>query len=654
MPSQNNLIKDILFNGTSEEKRAIFSFSLKDSNETIVFKFKLFSRVYYPHYFDSDMCEEHNVALNNFIDSYRGENVNEIGFRGFAKTTIAKLFIAFVLLNDQDNTKKFIKFLCKDLGNAKQAVTDIYNLMVTVKDIYGDMFEQAKDIKREETMSSFTTKDGVKLTASQIGKTQRGNVQDAFRPDWLVFDDVEDSESISSIVQTEFIIKRVDEAIQGLALNGSYVLLGNYISDSGVVQYFVDKGNKTHIVPIIDAHGNPTWDRFSKEKIEQLKRDALDWAGDYLCLKPDTKVLTETGYMEIKDLQVGDSVITHKGRKRKILKVMENNAKDLLDITVNGVTTSITKEHPVLVRTEAGDEWVEAGNLKKDDLVVVIPHDKHMQTAKIQNIQPSQYSGVVFNIEVEEDNSYTLEGFVVHNCNPSLSGDKFFDIQMVENDIKNATEPILKASGVSYWSNYKPNHRYAIGLDLSDGVGSDSCALSLFDFDEGLYVGSYDTNVLEPDLFTHEAMNVGEKFGECLIAPEINNTAGGIAISTLKERQYPRIYKKIIEDSAKNVLTDKLGWHTNRKTKPQMFYNFKRDYEDGLIKIKDKRLLTEMKNFNKSDLQDTRTSAITRHFDLLVSACIAWEMKDHAGHTRSVKDFYHRLGKTESKTKARR
>jgi hypothetical protein len=147
-----------------------------------------------------------------------------------------------------------------------------------------------------------------------------------------------------------------------------------------------------------------------------------------------------------------------------------------------------------------------------------------------------------------------------------------------------------------------------------------------------------------------EAMNVGNMFGGCLIAPEINNTAGGIAVTLLKERNYPRIYRKRIEDKVGNVLTTTYGYHTNAKTKPTMLYNFRRDYNDGLITIKDKRLLNEMKQFTKHDISDTRTSAVTRHFDLLMSCVICYAMKDHTESHSSTKDFYKNLQSSGTKT----
>jgi hypothetical protein len=428
-----------------------------------------------------------------------------------AKTSVLKLFVAFALLNDRDSFRKYIKILSKDLKNSKQIVTDVYNLIVEAQDTYGSIFESRDEKKREETMSSFTTQDGRKLASGTVGQTQRGHLQDAYRPDWLIFEDVEDRESVSSVTITEGIILKADEAITGLSLNGTFQVNANYISDAGVIQWFLNKpGIAAHIVPIVDDQGNPAWERYSPEKIQELKENAEDWAGDYL-------------------------------------------------------------------------------------------------------------------------------------CDPTRVGDKFFDVDRVNADLENAKEPLKVSAGVRYFGNYMPHHRYGFGVDLSDGVGKDSCALSGFDFATGEQVVTADDNQTAPDLFTYEAARVGREFGNAVIAPEINNTSGGIAISTLKDVEYPNVYQKEITDKVGFTISKTLGWHTNSKTKPQMFYEFRKDYNDGLIKIHDPRVLKEMKAFTKADLREAQSSAITRHFDLLTATAISWQMREVATISGDVQTFYKKL-----------
>lgn len=518
--AEKDIIKEIVLKGSIAEKLELYSFNIENSNELIAKKFRVWARANYPRYFTDKESPEHKVMVLNYVKSYKGEcNGIEIAYRGMGKTSILKLFIAYAILNDKGKYRKYIKILSRDLKNSKQMVTDIYNLIIEVQDIYGDIFEKEGDKKREETMGSFTTKQGQKLTAGTVGQTQRGHLQDAYRPDYICLEDIEDRETVSSIVMTEGIIQKCDEAISGLAFNGSYQVNANYISDSGSVQWFLNKPNiNTHIVPI-EVGGVPTWDRYTPEKLAQLKAESDQWESEYL-------------------------------------------------------------------------------------------------------------------------------------CNPAKAGDKFFDLARIEKDLLEATEPIQISAGVKYWETYRPDGRYGMGMDLSDGVGKDSCAFTVFNFaspNRTLLVASYDTNELSPDLFTYDAIRVGQEYGNCIIAPEINNTCGGIAVSALKEKNYPNIYTKEITDKLGNIMTKTIGWHTNAKTKTDALFEFKRDYEKGLIEIRDKRLLTEMKMYRKSDLGETNSSAVTRHFDFLQSCIISYQMKDRATYSHSTKDFYSNLkgkGKT--------
>lgn len=519
MESPQQLIEYILLDGTPEEKRELFNFTIEDDDLVILKKFKLFTRSSYTRFFDSGEAPFHEDAILNFIAIYKGrQNGVEIAFRGAAKTSLLKLFIAFALLCDSEGHRKYIKILSKDGKNSKQIVTDIYNLILEVVDVFGNIFDREDQRKREETMSSFTTESGRKLSSGTVGQTQRGHIQDAYRPDFLWFEDIEDRDSVSSVTITDGIIKKADEAIQGLSLEGSYILTANYISDTGSVQWFLNRPNiVSHIVPIVDEKGNPTWpERYTEEKIEALKGGTDDWAGEYL-------------------------------------------------------------------------------------------------------------------------------------CDPTRVGDKFFDIDAINAAIEKIKKPEKESAGVRYWADFLPHHRYGIGEDLSDGVGADSCALALFDFTSGELVASADDNLMAPDLFTYEVARVGSEFGNCIIAPEINNTCGGIAISTLKDIQYKQIYVKEIFDKVGNVLSTQLGWESNRKTKPMMYYEFRKDFNDGLIKIYDERVLKEMKAYTKADLKEVRSGSVTRHFDLLTSVVIAWQMKDVAKIAGDVKKFYKNLAGRERK-----
>jgi hypothetical protein len=507
-------IKDIILNGTAEDKRSLFAFTVEDANEKILKKFRLYARSNFPRYFKYKDAPYHTEMVNDYIDSYKGiQNVLDAAHRDAAKTSLIKLFIAFVIQNDTGHHQKYIKVLSKDLANSKQIVTDVYNLMVETSPIYGDQFAKEGKIKREETQGSFTTKDLVKLTSGTVGQDQRGHLQDAYRPTWVIFEDVESSTSVASQVITQGIIIKCQEAIDGLAQGARYIVNCNYISEDGVIQWFMNKPSvRTRLMPIAkeveygsDENGKrtltkatPLWSRFTFDDLNEKYKDSIDWFGEFM-------------------------------------------------------------------------------------------------------------------------------------CDPARSDNKFFSIDSIDQHIKNHAKPPERTSaGVKYWASYLPHHRYGQGSDHSEGIGEDANTLAGFDFTTGELIYTHASNTMSPDLATHEYNRVGKEFGYPIYAPEVNNKCGGIVITTLKDLNYPNIYRYEIKDKFKNVLSNKIGWETNSRTKTTMFMDFRTAWNDGQIIIYDEDVLKEMRAYSTNDLVERTTGLITRHFDLLTAVVIAWQMKDHA------------------------
>lgn len=284
-------IKKILYEGTKEEKRYLFTFDIDiDSSEKIEKKFNLFARYSFPKFFKSKTPEFHHEMIRRLVKLYKGEDYDEflnIGFKGCSKTTMTKLFLVFILCNDIKRTKKYIKVLSSDLKNSRQIVTDTYNMLISqrVAELYPELFEKT-DNKRQETMEIIDLATGVKVTAGTVGQTQRGNVQgyeEAARPDILLFDDIETSKTLRSAVETNAIWSSMQEAITGLALKGITIYLANYISESGNVHKLVTRVKNKMITPIIDDNGNPLWDIYTPEIISNLKKKTDNWEGEYLC-----------------------------------------------------------------------------------------------------------------------------------------------------------------------------------------------------------------------------------------------------------------------------------------------------------------------------------------------------------------------------------
>lgn len=287
----NKAIEKILKTGSASAVRALFEFDQNTQQEMILKKFHIWSRYFFFKYFQSKDAPHHATADTKRIRAYLGFDPAflNIAYRGDAKTTRAKLFRAFVIANDRSHFRRYMRVLSKDIGNARQSVTDIYNMLISprVKALYPEVFEKT-EAKREETMGSFTTSTGIKMIAETIGTDQRGAVQEDARPDFDWYDDFETRMSLYSAVTTNKIWQNMEEAKTGLAKGGTSEYTCNYISERGNVHKLVLRTEERYkmIVPIgVKKAGVwiPAWERYSNEDIAYMEKHEDEFDGERLC-----------------------------------------------------------------------------------------------------------------------------------------------------------------------------------------------------------------------------------------------------------------------------------------------------------------------------------------------------------------------------------
>ncbi len=224
-------------------------------------------------------------------------------------------------------------------------------------------------------------------------------------------------------------------------------------------------------------------------------------------------------------------------------------------------------------------------------------------------------------------------------CQPSAGPDVMFDRPHLQRMIP--TEPLRVVGELKMFKTFNASHRYAGGADVAGGVGLDSSTHVIIDFDTipCKVVATYKNNLVKPDTFAYELKSHGDRYGECLIAPEKNNH-GHATIAILKTI-YDNIFTTQVKDTKQDMLPVKesrkeLGWHTNAASKPKMLFALKKAVDDGLLDLSDKDLIQEAKGYSRDDLMDKEDDPrlTTRHFDLLIACAIAWQMKDEVQYDK--------------------
>ena len=132
------------------------------------------------------------------------------------------------------------------------------------------------------------------------------------------------------------------------------------------------------------------------------------------CFVPDTVVLTERGPIEIKDVLVGDIVLSHKNEKRKVTNIFSYQKSEMLvGIVYDNSMFLCTDNHRLLLKNFDGTEsFVEAGKLidiyNRGKYCFLV--DEEHNPIVIDDVIKLNYSGQVFDLEVEIDHTYQICG----------------------------------------------------------------------------------------------------------------------------------------------------------------------------------------------------------------------------------------------------
>lgn len=225
-------------------------------------------------------------------------------------------------------------------------------------------------------------------------------------------------------------------------------------------------------------------------------------------------------------------------------------------------------------------------------------------------------------------------------CEPSAGLDIFFDRECLKSQVER--DAIRTVGGFKMFYDYNPSHRYGSGHDTAGGVGLDSSTSVFIDFSTipSRVVATFKSNDIKPNIFGDEIKNEADRYGAPIVAVE--NNKYDMVIGRLAQI-YDNLYFTQRGDE-KVPLPQRpktYGWNTNADTKPKMLFALKSAVEDGHLQLTDADLIKELNSYTRDDLMDREQDPrlVTRHFDLLTAAAIAYQMKDFAQIHKPVKTY---------------
>lgn len=99
--------------------------------------------------------------------------------------------------------------------------------------------------------------------------------------------------------------------------------------------------------------------------------DDIDTENDHYCFHPDTLISIRLGVTKIKDLQIGDEVLTHLGNFKKVNKVLVSQSKDMKTLKAIGREDIIvTSNHPIYIDNATRSRDIIDGKKMSGQLVL--------------------------------------------------------------------------------------------------------------------------------------------------------------------------------------------------------------------------------------------------------------------------------------------
>lgn len=223
----------------------------------------------------------------------------------------------------------------------------------------------------------------------------------------------------------------------------------------------VDNGN---VMDLAEAVETVPIFREAQSKYPELFELALDLqsmprsAGIHACFIYNTSIQTDKGIKSIKDIQLGDMVLTKEKRFKPVIELYVNEAEELFTLETNAEKVTGTGNHPFwvakLIKTKPlvfksgkplyglkfrDPAWTPLEEIKEGDYVLypdnpnetklrpyLYPEDvmerqiayktKEGIWLEVKGVTSKEEKATVYNFQVEEDHSYTANGLAVKNC----------------------------------------------------------------------------------------------------------------------------------------------------------------------------------------------------------------------------------------------
>lgn len=289
--------------------------------------------------------------------------------------------------------------------------------------------------------------------------------------------------------------------------------------------------------------------------------------------------------------------------------------KTLTIILANGAMIDCTHDHKLFSK-EYG--WIEARSLDIDESIQT--KDGFI---KIINITSNLHKTDVYDIiDSGKDHQYYSNDILSHNC--EFIGSSSTLIHPMKLREMAWTTPIKDSWGLDYYEEPIPRNSYICVFDVSEGVGGDYSALSIFDVTQFPYkqVAKYRSKTITPLLFPDMIYRFARWYNNAYVLGETNNIGQQVVQSLFTDLEYENVIATFTKN--KNIKVgggfstrSAFGIRTTKSVKKIGCSNLKTIIESNKLLITDFDTIEELTTF--VEVKDTYKAEEGAHDDMAMT-----------------------------------
>lgn len=322
---------------------------------------------------------------------------------------------------------------------------------------YRNILLNAKGINYEDESKSildYPDDEEIYYRYDKQGVLSRQQVREAL-DNTLIFDECEPFTLINDNIKLPSVTENPTEELRKIIRKQWLIERNNIPKDhwqryTDAISYELDIVEKTHMENyfLID---------YQVVKDGQEKYDGRLTNTGRGCFTGEALVHTLNCIKPLKDIEIGDEVLTIDGTFQKVINTMNYTVdEDLVEIqhlygSVKGKNPTCTKDHKIYIRRNGVNQWIEAKDIVKSDYVCVPKVKNAKKSFKVIiedndffyfpiiniNVIPRQKT-TVYDLSVANNHNYVINNMLVHNSAPSFYITKLLGLT----DIDRVSSPI--------------------------------------------------------------------------------------------------------------------------------------------------------------------------------------------------------------------